>query len=159
MTIAALSDALLRRGGPADLSLVAGLERRCFGVSDGAFSRRQLRELLANPRAYWLVSVDGLGASCWLLASNGVSRWGRLYSLAVDPKARGQGLGARLLDAGLAWAHAQRLPACRAEVKADNLAARRLYAKAGFREVAALADYYGPGLAGIRLEKRLGQPN
>ena len=156
MTVAAISDALLRRGGPADLSLVAGLEQRCFGTSDGAFSRRQLRALLNNPRAYWLIGGDGLAASCWLLASNGVSRWGRLYSLAVDPEARGQGLGARLLDAGVTWARGQALTSCRAEVKADNVAARRLYAKAGFREVATLADYYGPGLAGIRLEKRLG---
>jgi len=151
-------DTFLRRGSPADLSLVARLEQRCFGNSDGAFSRRQLRALLGNPRAYWLIGVDGLAASCWLLASNGASRWGRLYSLAVDPEARGQGLGARLLDAGVAWAHGQQLSSCRAEVKADNMAARRLYAKAGFREVATLPDYYGPGLGGIRLEKRLGQP-
>lgn len=159
MTATAPMDALLRRGGPADLNLIARLEQRCFGSSDGAFSRRQLRALLSNPRAHWLISVDGLAASCWLLASNGASRWARLYSLAVDPAARGQGLGARLLDTGVAWARGQQLNSCRAEVKADNGAARHLYAKAGFRELATLPDYYGPGLTGIRLEKRLGRPD
>lgn len=155
MTAAPIPDPLLRRGGPADFSAVARLEQRCFGQSDGAFSHRQLRALLNNPRAYWLIGGDGLAASCWLLGANGTSRWGRLYSLAVDPDARGQGLGARLLDAGMAWARAQQLTSCRAEVKADNLAARHLYAKAGFRELATLPNYYGPGLTGIRLEKRL----
>jgi ribosomal protein S18 acetylase RimI-like enzyme len=49
----------------------------------------------------------------------------------------------------------QGLRVCRAEVKADNQAARRLYASQGYREAGALPDYYGAGLDGVRLIKQL----
>jgi ribosomal-protein-alanine N-acetyltransferase len=141
----------LRRAGPADLDTVAALEAACFGNSDGAFSRRQLRALLANRNAFWLVSADGTAMACWLKVNNGRARWARLYSLAVHPGQRGRGLARQLLDAGFAWMKKERLAPCRAEVKADNLAARKLYAAFGFRETEFLANYYAQGIDGVRL--------
>lgn len=141
----------LRRAGPEDLDTVAALEAACFGDADGAFNRRQLKALLRNPNAFWLISPDGRAMTCWLKASNGRARWARLYSLAVHPDARGRGLGKQLLDAGLAWMRKERLATCRAEVKADNRTARRLYAACGFRESGLLRDYYAPGVDGMRL--------
>jgi ribosomal protein S18 acetylase RimI-like enzyme len=141
----------LRRAGPADLATIAALEEACFGAGDGAFSRRQLRTLLANPNACWLLSPDGRAMGCWLKVSNGRARWARLYSLAVHPALRGQGWGQRLLDAGFEWMRREGLGTCRAEVKADNHAARRLYARHGFVETGLLPDYYAPGIDGVRL--------
>ncbi len=141
----------LRRAGPADIAAVAALEAACFGAADGAFSRRQLRTLLTNPNACWLLSPDGRAMGCWLLVSNGRARWARLYSLAVHPVLRGQGWGERLLEAGFAWMRQEGLTTCRAEVKADNHAARRLYARHGFVETGLLPDYYAPGVDGVRL--------
>ena len=146
----------LRRASRADLDRIASLERRCFGETDGIFSRRQLRALLANPNACWLTSADGLAVACWLRAGNSHARWARLYSLAVDPSLRGQGWGSRLLLAGEDWMREQGLDTCRAEVKSDNLAARRLYARHGYRESVILPDYYGKGVDGVRLLKQLG---
>lgn len=141
----------LRQAGPADLGAIAALEAACFGAADGVFSRRQLRALLANPNAFWLLSPDGRAVACWLKVSNGRARWARLYSLAVHPALRGQGWGKKLLDAGFHWMRREGLATCRAEVKADNHAARRLYAGYGFRESAPLRDYYAPGVDGVRL--------
>lgn len=153
MTDLAVTGSLLafRQAGPADLDAIAALEAACFGAADGVFSRRQLRDLLKNPNAFWLLSADGRAMACWLKVSNGRARWARLYSLAVHPQLRGQGWGKRLLDAGFHWMRMQRLTNCRAEVKARNLAARRLYAGCGFRETALLRDYYASGVDGVRL--------
>jgi ribosomal protein S18 acetylase RimI-like enzyme len=145
----------LRRAGAADFASIAALERRCFGASDGVFNSRQLRALLVNPNAYWLAGADGGAMACWLMARNGHARWARLYSLAVDPALRGQGWGGRLLAAGEAWMREQGLTICRAEVKAGNSSARRLYASHGYRETGTLPDYYGTGLDGVRLVKQL----
>ena len=141
----------LRPAVAADLDAIAALEAACFGEADGVFSRRQLRALLANANAHWLISLDGRAVACWLKVSNGRARWARLYSLAVHPALRGQGWGKRLLEAGFAWMREHDLGVCRAEVKADNHAARRLYAGFGFRESAPLRDYYAPGVDGVRL--------
>jgi [ribosomal protein S18]-alanine N-acetyltransferase len=141
----------LRQAGPADLDAIADLEAACFGKSDGAFTRRQLRALLKNPNAFWLVSADGRAMACWLKASNGRGRWARLYSLAVHPSLRGHGWGKRLIEAGFVWMQQQRLATCRAEVKAGNVAARRLYASYGFHESSILRDYYAKDVDGVRL--------
>jgi ribosomal protein S18 acetylase RimI-like enzyme len=153
-----LSRAGLRRAGLADLETIAALEATCFAASDGAFSRRQLRALLRNANAHWLLSVDGRATACWLRVSNGRARWARLYSLAVHPAARGQGWGRRLIEAGLHWMQDQGIGTCRAEVKAGNTAARRLYAACGFRETGFLRDYYAPEADGVRLAISLDRP-
>jgi ribosomal protein S18 acetylase RimI-like enzyme len=144
-----------QRPGPGDVERIARLEGACFGATDGAFSRRQLRALLANPLAFWLLAEDGHAMACWLKAGNGRAHWARLYSLAVHPDLRGLGVGARLLAEGEAWMRSEGLDTCRAEVKLDNQAARRLYARHGFQETAVLRDYYAPGVHGLRLVKTL----
>jgi ribosomal protein S18 acetylase RimI-like enzyme len=146
-----LAIAGLRKAGPADLDRIVALEAACFGTADGAFMPRQLRNLLMNPNAYWLVSLDAQAMACWLKVGNGRARWARLYSLAVHPARRGQGWGKLLIEAGFSWMREQELAICRAEVKADNHAARRLYASCGFLEGTVLPDYYAPGVDGVRL--------
>jgi len=143
----------LRKAGPADLDRIAALETACFGAADGVFSPRQLRNLLSNPNAHWLLSLDGKAMGCWLKVSNGRAQWARLYSLAVHPALRGQGWGKRLIEAGFSWMRTEGLTACRAEVKADNLAARKLYAGCGFQEAGVLRGYYAPGVDGVRLSR------
>ena len=131
------------------------LEIRCFGENDGIFNRRQLRRLLTNPKAAWLIAGDFEGAACLLLAGNGHSRWGRLYSLSVDPQFRQRGIARRLLLASFVWFREQGMPVCRAEVRIDNIGARRLYAAMGFEESVELPHYYGLGQTGLRLSRPL----
>ena len=143
----------LRRAGPADFAAIVALEAACFGAADGVFSPRQLRALLNSPNAYWLISLDGQAMACWLNVGNGRASWARLYSLAVHPRLRGQGWGKHLIEAGFVWMRTQGLSVCRAEVKADNAAARKLYAACGFQEAGLLRDYYAPGVNGVRLAR------
>ncbi len=145
----------LRSAGPADFDRIAALEAACFGPLDGVFTPRQLRNLLSNPNAKWLLGMDGKAVGCWLKVRNGRAQWARLYSLAVHPALRGQGWGKRLIDAGFSWMRTENLAACRAEVKADNLAARKLYAGCGFQETGVLRDYYAPGVDGVRLARTI----
>ena len=144
-----------RRAGRGDIDAIAALEAQCFAADAGRFSRPQLRRLLASPNAYWLLRDDGRAMACWLRAGNGQARWARLYSLAVHPSLRGQGIAAALLQAGFRWMAETGLTRCSAEVKADNTAARALYARHGFSEAETLPDYYAPGHDGVRLVYRL----
>jgi len=145
----------LRRAGPSDIEAIARLEAACFGEQDGVFSRRQLRALLNNPNAFWLIDDRGLAMACWLKAANGKSRWARMYSLAVHPSIRGTGVGRQLVAAGMVWMKQQGLLVCRAEVKKDNHTARRLYASFGFTEGEYLRNYYANGADGLRLRKTI----
>jgi ribosomal protein S18 acetylase RimI-like enzyme len=55
-----------------------------------------------------------------------------LYSLWLDPAARGQGLARPLVAAAVAWARDQRVRTVTLRVAADNVAARGVYESLGF---------------------------
>lgn len=55
-----------------------------------------------------------------------------LYSLWLDPTARGRGLARRLVMAALDWARASHVRTVRLRVAIDNAAAREVYESLGF---------------------------
>jgi RimJ/RimL family protein N-acetyltransferase len=55
-----------------------------------------------------------------------------LYSMWLDPSARGQGLAKPLVSAAVDWARAQRARTVRLRVAADNTKARAIYESLGF---------------------------
>jgi ribosomal protein S18 acetylase RimI-like enzyme len=61
-----------------------------------------------------------------------------LTEIFVDPPQRGSGLGARLLDATSRALRERGAAAVTLLVRPENVAARRLYARAGFRELPRL---------------------
>jgi len=65
--------------------------------------------------------------------------------LAVDTAARRQGIGRALLDGLVAWARSVDAVAVVLEVRADNVAARALYAAAGFTQDGLRPRYYPDG--------------
>ena len=58
---------------------------------------------------------------------------GALYDIIVDPRARGRGIGRRLLDATLGVLEARGAPRVLLSTAEGNVAAQRLFAGAGFR--------------------------
>jgi RimJ/RimL family protein N-acetyltransferase len=60
-----------------------------------------------------------------------------LYSLWLDPKARGQGLARPLVAAAVDWARDRRARAVTLRVAADNAVARGVYESLGFTLTAA----------------------
>jgi ribosomal protein S18 acetylase RimI-like enzyme len=71
-------------------------------------------------------------------------RVGRIPDLAVDARARGRGVGRRLIEHALAYFRAQGLRLARIETLAHNDVGRHLYPSAGFIEVARQVHYVMP---------------
>jgi ribosomal-protein-alanine N-acetyltransferase len=75
---------------------------------------------------------------------------GRVINLAVDPAAQRQGVGTALLHAierSLSFGDMTLM------VQVENEAARALYRRVGYADEAVMANYYGPGRAGVRMRK------
>lgn len=141
----------LRTARAADLPGLIALESRFPG---DRLSPRQFRHHLANPRAVLRVLADGPALRGYhLVLTRAGSRWARLYSLAVDPAARGRGLGRRLLADAERQARRAGCLGLRLEVRRDNAAANALYASAGYGRRAALPGYYEDGGDGWRLQR------
>jgi UDP-2,4-diacetamido-2,4,6-trideoxy-beta-L-altropyranose hydrolase len=92
------------------------------------------RETLQSPQRRLLVGeVDGtpLGIVRFDLLAN-VAR----LSIYLDPELTGVGIGPQLLTAAARWLFAARpdIPRIEAQVRAENRASRRAFARAGFRE-------------------------
>ena len=66
-----------------------------------------------------------------------------LYSLWLDPAARGRGLARPLVATAVDWARDQRVRTVTLRVAADNVAARVVYESLGF--TATIAEISGPG--------------
>lgn len=141
--------AAIRPGRPADAAAILALEALFPGDRMSAAS---VRRFLRVPSAHVLVAErDGavLGNLIWLTRRG--SRRARIYSVVVAPEARGLGLGRRLVETMQRDAAAAGCEAATLEVRADNTAARALYAALGYRETARLPGYYEDGGDGLRL--------
>jgi ribosomal protein S18 acetylase RimI-like enzyme len=98
--------ARIRRARPADADALARLERRAFGgyYAPHRFSASQFRYYLDRTTTIAHVVVRGEAAVAYVLGvqqTGACRRAARLYSIAVDPDARGRRLGDRLLRAFL----------------------------------------------------------
>jgi ribosomal-protein-alanine acetyltransferase len=145
--------AKVRTARPSDLDAIDRIERRSFDAD--RFSRATLRRLLARPTAACLIAVSGGDAAGYaiVLFREG-TEVARLYSIAVDPHFRGQGLAQALLAAAEKVAR-RRAGALRLEVRASNKAGLSLYHRAGFTFRERKPGYYSDGEDAVRLEKRL----
>src|SRR5690606_34318742 len=83
------------------------------------------------------------------------TRLARLYSIAVDKKARGLGIGILLLQALEEKAAARGRLFMRLEVAKNNKAAISLYEKNGYRIFGEYSDYYEDHGDALRMQKRI----
>lgn len=133
----ACAAATLAMLGADDLDAMHAMEAR---VSADPWSRQNFADALAA--GYWLCGVrlrTELLACCVAMAGGPQVH---LLTLAVAPAAQRQGWAAVLLRALHLWAQAQRAEAVWLEVRADNLRARQVYARAGFQDVGRRKGYY-----------------
>jgi len=101
-------------------------------------------ELAGRPRRSYVVA-ERAGA---VVGYAGVSSGGEVadvMTIAVAPPAQGQGLGAVLLDWLIGQARRGGAEHLMLEVRADNVAAQRLYSSAGFAVLSVRRRYYQPG--------------
>jgi [ribosomal protein S18]-alanine N-acetyltransferase len=147
-------DPRVRRARRSDLDELVALEARCF--RGDRLSARQYRAHLGSERAWLGVAERGgalVGSAMVLFRAD--SRAARLYSIAVDPAARGGGLGLALLRAGERAAGARGATEMRLEVRADNAAAIALYEREGYVRFGRRDGYYEDGADALRFRRRL----
>lgn len=144
----------IRPASRADVDGLVALEAGAF-AHDRA-SRRALRHAVDSGTISVLVADDGgRVAGAAVIERRRGSGVARLTSVAVAPDRLGRGLGARLLADAEAEAAAQGVARLRLEVRADNAAAIRLYARAGYRRFKVVPRYYEDGGEAWRFEKLL----
>ena len=99
------------------------------------------QELEGNRLARYIVARDGervVGyAGIWLMVDEA-----HITTFAVDPEYRRQGIGHAILRELLALSHRVGAVVATLEVRATNVAARRLYERYGFRPVGVRPRYY-----------------
>jgi ribosomal-protein-alanine N-acetyltransferase len=143
-----------RRAKAQDLDALLALERECFRTD--RLTRVDLANALAHPRARLAVLAVRGGICGYLLlrlpATRGIAR---IESLGIAVAARGRGLAQALVAAAERSARRAGADRIRLEVRRSNRAARRLYAKRGYRLLRELPRYYADGGHGLRLEKAL----
>ena len=126
-----------------DIPALAELEPALF--ADDAWSEQSWwAELAARPRRSYVVVEQG-GA---VVGYAGVDRGGEVadvMTLAVATAAQGQGVGKVLMDWLIVEARRGGAEHLMLEVRADNVAAQRLYSMAGFVMLTVRRRYYQPG--------------
>lgn len=144
----------IRGARPGDLDAIDAIETRSFDKD--RFPRRNLARVMKSPAtAFLLAESGGRPAGYLMLLFRRGSRVARLYSLAVDPDFRGRGIADSLLGAAGAAAAERGADRLRLEFRPSNLAAQRLYERAGFTLLERKPGYYDDGEDAIRMEKRL----
>lgn len=145
---------MVRSATLRDLDALVRIENSSFDTD--RLSRRSFRYLLTKANATTLVNeVDGIISGYAILLFNVGTSLARLYSFAVDPNVRGQGIGLTLLDASEQIAREHDGVTIRLEVRKDNERAIRLFKFHNYKEFGVLADYYEDHMEALRFEKSL----
>lgn len=145
------SEVVIRRAEPGDLEALIRLEEAAFTAD--RMTPRSLARLLRAGRNDLLVAAqaDGRLSGAVVLLRRRGSRQERVYSLAVDPSARGRGIARALLEAALEAASGRGAERVVLEVRPENGAALALYERAGFVRTHLSPGYYADGSAAVRM--------
>lgn len=130
----------IRMASIGDLAALADVHARAFAQG---WDDASLKSLMSGPGVAAHVAEDR--EICGFILTRIAADEAEVITIAVGPDRRRQGLASRLLERAVA--HMVRLGAARMflEVAAQNLPARNLYEKYGFREVGRRKAYYDDG--------------
>ncbi|MBA4083387.1 MAG: GNAT family N-acetyltransferase [Kytococcus sp.] len=132
-----------------DLAELAGHEVDLFGTE--AWSEASWwGELAGRPRREYLLAEDDEGIAGYAGLDHG-GEVSDLMTIATLPRARGTGLGRRLLEELVERSRAAGAERLLLEVRADNAAARGLYAARGFELLQTRRGYYAGGVDALVL--------
>jgi len=146
------SEIVIRPARRADLDAISALEQGCFNTYN--LSRRQLQYLQQRQTTVFLVAEQGgqvVGEGIALVRHDKSCISGRVYSRAVDPGSRGQGIGEKLMREMIEQLRQRDVRRVYLEVEASNTGAIHLYERLGFASIGTLPDYYGEGRAGVHM--------
>jgi ribosomal-protein-alanine N-acetyltransferase len=134
----------------ADLAAIMDLERAGFAKVEQWSERSWTGELIADNRRVMIARAhQPVGVITWSVTGE----LAELLRLLVAPAYRRQGIGTRLVEAGV---HAVRAAGARAamlEVGYTNDAAIALYQRLDFEQFRSRENYYGPGRHALILKR------
>ena len=143
-----------RQASALDLDALVTLENQCF--SEDRLSRRSFRRFLDMPRDRLIVAETSAGLVGYsLVLMSAATRLARIYSIAVLPSERGQGVGEQLIAESEKEAVEAGRIVMRLEVREDNPAAIQLYRRLGYRQFGTYRDYYEDHANALRFERRI----
>jgi len=148
------SSVALRAADRRDLQQLVDIENTCF-TSD-ILSRRSFQRFL-RPGAHEVIVAEQaktIAGYVLVLYRTGTSL-ARLYSIAVLPAYRGQGIAEKLVIAAEQAGRSRGCALMRLEVSVHNKGASSLYNKLGYRQIGRVANYYDDGSDALRMEKRI----
>lgn len=134
-----------------DINALVELENQVFDYS--RISRRNFNRLLRSPAAQILLAKDHAQqlAGYAVILTRRNSRYARIYSIAVAPAFRGQGVAKRLVSDVIEMQRQQARHGLSLEVKLDNKSAIQLYQSFGFETIDVLVGYYDDGTDGLKM--------
>jgi ribosomal protein S18 acetylase RimI-like enzyme/predicted double-glycine peptidase len=143
----------IRRATLDDLDILLKLEQLFPG---DRLEKSNFKYFLSKAKAdIWLAEENGVVLGDAVVLYRQGFHSSRLYSIVVSPKARGKGIGAKLLAHCEAAAKERGCITLRLEVREDNDAAINLYRSRGYDLIARTDDYYEDGSTALRMRKRL----
>jgi ribosomal-protein-alanine N-acetyltransferase len=126
-----------------DIPALTALEPELF-ADDPWSEQTWWAELAARPRRCYVVS-ERSGNVVGYAGINCGGEVADVMTIAVAVLARGQGLGATLMQWLITEARRSGAEYLMLEVRADNAVAQRLYAASGFSQLTVRRKYYQPG--------------
>jgi ribosomal protein S18 acetylase RimI-like enzyme len=136
---------------PKDLPSINEIEKLSFG--DEAFNMRQFNYLVRSSSCYFVVAdIHNLIGGYLILTTRCNSKMLRIYSLAINPNLRGQGIAKKLIQFSLEFAKTKGYSIISLEVNEANLTAIKLYEKIGFCKLGYKRDYYGTGKHALKMK-------
>lgn len=135
----------------SDITALVELENQVFDYS--RISRRNFIRLLQSPAAFILLAKDSADklAGYAVILTRRNSRYARIYSIAVAPAFRGQGVAKLIVNEVIKTQRQQDRLGLSLEVKLDNKQAIQLYQSLGFETVDILVNYYDDGTDGLKM--------
>lgn len=137
---------LFQKGAPALARLGTAHAEDCAAVHAESFSfpwpAADLEALLLAPTTYADGAFGKGGDLQGFILSRRAADEAEILTIAVHPRRRGQGIGARLIKANMAQLQAAGATSWFLEVEAQNSAALALYKRFGFEKVGERKSYY-----------------
>lgn len=137
-----MSGASYREIGAPEIDAAMAVMTRAFDPAYGeAWTRPQCLGILSLPDVWLSLAEDAAGNPIGFALNRMTGDDAELLLLAVDPGARGQGVGAALIARSAALAHRRGAARLLLEVRETN-GALQLYRREGFAEIGRRRNYY-----------------
>jgi ribosomal-protein-alanine N-acetyltransferase len=145
----------IRLANAADIDTISEIENRCF-TEQTAYTKQHLEYLALKANNTCLIESQGDTARGFAIVTyRKRSQTGHIETIDVDPTFQNQGIGMRLLTAAEDDMKKRGMTTSQLEVSERNVAALKLYKKAGYTFKEHLKRYYLYNHNGTRNALRL----